>query len=104
MTTEITFKFELESLVCAKPFKNEGRTIIPPVMERYKVLARGYQEGIRPGTKIIDSAIIYHVKLQGVLFKNEPIRVIKETDLKEWKKPADAEPERGEERESGIIM
>lgn len=102
---EIRFKFQLDSIVCAKPFVNQGRTIIPPAMERYKVLARGYQEGIRPGTKIIDNAIIYHVKLQGIMFKDsKKISVIKETDLNKWVDPTKNDDLQKGERASGIVL
>ena len=88
---ELHFKFELGQLVAAKPFRHQGRMIIPPSMERYKVVGRFYSEGIRPDTKMIDAAICYHVQLQGLMFKEKKIATIKETDLQPWHEPKDDE-------------
>lgn len=85
---EINFKYELGQLVCAKPYRNErGTMTIPPSMERYKVLARMYSEGVRPGTKMIDAAVIYHVKIEGFLVSDKKIVTVKESDIKLWENP-----------------
>ena len=83
---DINFKFNLNTLVTTKPFKHQGVMVYPKPNERYTIMGRAYTESIAEG-HVIQAAIIYYCKPDGVFNAKDKVYTVKESDIVTWEPP-----------------
>ena len=83
---EITFQYELGTLVTTKPFKLEGKMIFPKPNERYEIMGRAYTESKGEG-KTFQAAKLYYCRPVAVFANKNKVYTVKESDITIWKPP-----------------